>query len=142
MGSPNGNTYTWTQGRRLAGITNSSKNISYEYNSDGIRTSKTVNGVTTDYVLEGSNIIYQNDGTNQLWFAYDASGKLTGFTLKQGNAAEQNYYYARNVQGDITAIYDETGTIISFYQYDAWGKFLGIFGNQTIGGLNPVRWGK
>ena len=115
MGSPNGNTYTWTQGRRLKQITNGSDSISYEYNSDGIRTSKTVNGVTTDYVLEGSNIIYQNDGTNQLWFTYDAAGKLTGFTLKQGNAAEQNYYYARNYQGDITAIYDETGTIISFY---------------------------
>ena len=143
IGNPltyNGNTYTWTQGRRLAGITNSSKNISYEYNSDGIRTSKTVNGVTTDYVLEGSNIIYQNDGTNQLWFTYDAAGKLTGFTLKQGNASPQNYYYVRNVQGDITAIYDETGTIISFYQYDAWGKFLGIFGNQTIGGINPFRY--
>ena len=41
--------FTWSNGRQLTGVTKGTDNISYLYNSDGLRASKTVNGTTTDY---------------------------------------------------------------------------------------------
>ena len=51
-----GKTFTW-EGRRLTGAVASGKTLSFKYNEEGIRTSKTVNGVTTNYYLIGSQII-------------------------------------------------------------------------------------
>ena len=43
----NGSNYTFTwRGRRLIGATSGANTYSFTYNEDGIRTSKTVNGVT------------------------------------------------------------------------------------------------
>ncbi len=47
----------------------------YVYNEDGIRTSKTVNGVKTTFLLDGYNVINQTDGTTILHFFYDSNGK-------------------------------------------------------------------
>jgi hypothetical protein len=49
VGNPltyNGYTYTWERGRELAGLNGNGLTTSYKYNSDGIRTKKTVNGTT------------------------------------------------------------------------------------------------
>ena len=43
----NGYTYTWQAGRRLAGMTNGTNTYGYKYDDNGIRTEKTVNGITT-----------------------------------------------------------------------------------------------
>lgn len=40
-------TFAWGGGRRLMSARNSTNTISYHYDDNGIRTSKTVNGVTT-----------------------------------------------------------------------------------------------
>lgn len=39
-------TYTWEEGRQLSGMSNSGTSITYKYNDNGVRTQKTVNGVT------------------------------------------------------------------------------------------------
>ena len=57
----NGSTYTW-MGRELRKITNGSNTYSYKYNADGIRTSKTVNGTTTELFLNGTQILAQKTG--------------------------------------------------------------------------------
>ena len=109
--------------------------ISYTYNEDGIRTSKTSNGVTTKYYLNGTNIIEQTDGTNTLHFYYDSSNELIGF-----NYAENDYFYVKNKQDDITDITDSNGEVVASYQYDHWGKILSVNGDETIGNLNPFRY--
>ena len=48
----NGTSYTFTwEGRRLVGAVKGAKTMSFAYNDEGIRTSKTVNGVTMTYCL-------------------------------------------------------------------------------------------
>ena len=49
-------TFTWT-GRQLTGAVKGSKTMSFTYDDNGIRTSKTVNGVTHTYQLNGSRIV-------------------------------------------------------------------------------------
>ena len=53
-------TFTWKNGRQLATAVKGSNSLSFEYNDDGIRTSKTVNGVKHTYYLNGSQILAES----------------------------------------------------------------------------------
>ena len=114
------------------------------YDDNGIRTSKTVNGIKTDYYLNGTAIIMQKTGDNCIWYTYDESGNLSGL-----RAGSSEYYYYRNGQGDIIGIIDGTGSIVAKYSYDAWGTPLSITdgaGNDVSGNaghianINPFRY--
>jgi len=124
IGNPltyNGYAYTWERGRQLAGMTGNGKTISYKYNASGIRTQKIVNGVTTTYHLVGDKVTYEENGTDNIYYTYGASGHLVSMNL---NGVE--YYYIRNAQGDIIGIFDKTGAQVVSYTYDSWGKLISI----------------
>ena len=56
IGNPlsyDGWTYAWENGRQLKSLSNGTQNLSFKYNDAGIRTEKTVNGVTAKYTLFG-----------------------------------------------------------------------------------------
>ena len=132
----NGSTYTW-MGRELRKITNSSNTYSYKYNADGIRTSKTVNGTTTEFFLNGSQILAQKTGDSVMRFFYDSTGKRVGFAN-----GTMLFYYLYNLQGDVIAIVRATtGQIVAKYSYDAWGNCTVT--NATgyaVGDKNPFRY--
>ena len=65
--------------------------ISYTYNGDGIRTSKTVGSEKVEYLLDGTNIIREIRYAYTLTFLYDA-GTLVGFNYDNGST-NANYYY-------------------------------------------------
>ncbi len=130
-------TYTWQGGRNLAGMSKTGTTISYKYNKDGIRTSKTVNGVTTTYTLVGDKVTHETNGTNGVYYRYDSGDKLNSMSLN-GTA----YYYFRNAQGDIIGLFDNAGTVVVEYTYDAWGNILSTTGSlaSTVGEINPYRY--
>ena len=130
--------FTWQNGRQLATASNGTNTISYQCNDSGIRTRKTVNGVTTDYYLNGSNIVTEIRGSDRLDYYYDEQGNLFGF--KVNNASE--YYYIRNGQNDIIGILDSTGAQVVSYSYDTWGKLVSVTETlaSTIGAVNPFRY--
>ena len=140
----NGEQFTWGGGRQLTGIVKGNDTISYTYNDSGIRTSKTINGVRTDYYLNGTAIIMQKAGDNVIWYTYDENGLKTGFTYN-GTA----YYYVYNLQGDVIALLNSAGETVARYDYDPWGKILAITdGNGVdvssnsahIANVNPTRY--
>jgi RHS repeat-associated protein len=133
----NGLSFTWANGRELAGVTNNGVTETFTYNDSGIRTSKTYNGVTTSYLLNGSSIVRQTQGESTLDFFYDENGNLYGF--QKGTST---YYYLRNGQNDIIGILDSSGTQVVSYTYDAWGNQQPISGSlaATIGVENPFRY--
>ena len=63
-------TFTWTQGRRLASATLGTKSMTFTYNDAGLRTSKTVDGVTTEYFYSGSLLMAQQTADEILMFYY------------------------------------------------------------------------
>lgn len=48
--------------------------MTYTYNENGIRTSKTANGVKHTYTLNGTQIVSEAWGNELLMFVYDESG--------------------------------------------------------------------
>ena len=79
----------------------------------------------------------QKAGDVTTYFSYDSAGNLIGMS-----AGSNRYFYTRNAQNDITGLIDENGTSVVQYQYDSWGKLLGITGSlaSTIGKRNPFRY--
>ena len=99
--------------------------LSYDYNDEGIRTSKTVNGVEHTYYLSGSQIVAEEWGSNLCVYLYDADGSPIGMQYRTTSMAAgefQDCFFEKNLQGDIIAIYTENGTKIGSYTYDAWGN--------------------
>lgn len=140
IGNPltyNGYTYTWEAGRQLKGISGNGKAITYKYNDSGIRTQKTVNGVTTKYYISGDKVTYESNGTDNIHYTYDSSGNLVSMNL---NGME--YYYIRNAQSDIIGLIDDNGIQVVSYTYDTWGKLISIDGTlkDTLGVKNPYRY--
>ena len=107
-----------------------------------IRTSKTINGVTTYYNTRNGVIISQSDGTNTMYFQYDTNGTPLGFIY---NGTQ--YFYMTNQMGDIIAITESDGNIIAQYVYDEWGKLLNVYTinednveQSKVANANPFRY--
>ena len=132
------------QGRQLASASKDGKSLSFTYDSEGIRTSKTVDGVKTEYLLNGTQILAQKTGSNTLCFFYDQQGNRVGMA----DGSNKFYYYIYNLQGDVIALADaSTGKLAATYTYDAWGKIVKINGQNpedvastNIANINPFRY--
>ena len=139
-----GHTLSWEKGRQLKQLTKSDGTaVSYTYDVNGIRTSKTVNGTTHTYTLDGTKILKEVWGSNTLIPLYDNEDSVCGIILN-----DEPYYFYKNQQGDIIEIADKDSKTIARYTYDAWGKVLGVTnaeGNAIsdpthIANINPYRY--
>ncbi len=137
------NTLTWMNGRQLFKFENNDLETQYVYDINGIRNYKTVNGVTTHYLLENNKIIFETTSGNVIYYIRDDEGRLVGF--KYNNT---KYYYIKNLQDDIIGIMDSSFNTIVSYEYDSWGKVISIKDNNGsiitdtshIGIINPYRY--
>ena len=139
----NASSLTW-DGRRLAGMTlTDGTELAFEYNSAGIRIGKTVGtDKTVEYLLDGTKIIREirkvnGTVTETLLYYYNTDGDVIGL-----NYNGTDYYYGRNMQGDILYIYNTSGEIVTTYAYDAWGSIVSQTGtlSSTVGEANPFRY--
>jgi RHS repeat-associated protein len=105
--------------------------LSFTYNDQGYRTSKTYTSTSENYTIEytllGSQVLYETDGSYGIYFSYDTYGNIISFNYDDdvttiGDGDE--YFYLRNLQGDIYAILDSTGQVVIRYVYDAYGNIL------------------
>ena len=107
------------------------------------------------YRLNGNQIVaeeWTTTGTNGaavshvLVYLYDAEGTPVGMQYRnQTYAAEvfDVYWYEKNLQGDIVAVYDNDGTLLISYYYDAWGNVKMNADNCPTAShahLNPFRY--
>jgi len=123
--------YTWEHGRELSSMTDGETAWNFTYDSNGMRTSRSNGSTTYEYIYNGSQLVQMSVGNDVLYFTSD--------TVTLNNTT---YYYVKNLQGDITAIVDGSGTAVVEYTYDAWGNILSISGElaNTLGVLNPLRY--
>jgi RHS repeat-associated protein len=97
-----------------------------------------------NYYLAGSSILTEITGSNRLDYYYDEVGMPYGFKY---NWSE--YFYIKNLQGDVICVTDSSGAIIVKYTYDPRGAIISITdakGNDVsgnslnIGNINPFRY--
>ena len=127
-----GQSLSWN-GLQLTGV---GGNISYSYDKDGIRQTKTVGTAITQYYYNGNVLMGTYDGTNKLLFSYDEQSNVV--------AVDYNgtyYYYLRDGQGNIIKLIDGNGATVVSYSYDPWGACTtsGTMAS-TLGTLNPFRY--
>ena len=143
--------FEWSNGRELSAYKwNGQVKATYQYNDNGIRTSKTVNGHTNHMLLSGDTIVRENP-TGNIWltYLYDENGQRYGFQYKNGSTTAY-YYYIYNGQGDVIGILNSSGSLVAEYAYNAWGQHTAIrdgngnpvsSSNTThIANLNPFRY--
>ena len=94
-----------------------------------------------EITIDGKLIRQTGGVAGKIDFIYGASGMI-GFE-KNGT----RYFYRRNLMGDVTHIYNEVGTFIAKYVYDAWGNCKVVDLNNkeiddltNMGHLNPIRY--
>jgi len=128
-----GHTLTWEKGRQLKSF----DNTQYTYNANGIRTSKTVNGVMHHYTLDGAKILREAWGSNTIIPMYDNEDAVCGI---QYNG--EPYYFFKNLQGDVIAIVDKDAQTVAKYSYDAWGVCTISQDSSDCGiaAVNPFRY--
>ena len=138
-----GKSLAWSQGRRLKSVDGT---VSYGYDESGLRTSKTENGVKTEYFWLGKRLMseWRSSGpAREFVYWYDENGEIVGFRYNG-----ELYYYVKNLQGDVIGILDSLYQVIARYTYDTWGKLMGITdenGNSItaethVAYLNPIRY--
>lgn len=136
--SYDGTTFTWKNGRVLAGITKADgTEINYTYNHNGKRNSKTIGAVKTQYMYVGNQLMREKSVNTDMRFSYNTEG-IAVAVLYNGT----EYYYVRNLQNDVIGLIDASGEWVVEYQYDAWGNIQSVFGSlaNTLGKSNPLRY--
>ena len=140
---------TWLNGRKLTTLQSGNDSISYKYDSNGVRTSKTVNGVEYTYEYLNGKLMHETRGEKVFDYCYDANGQLYAVSYKANSSTNAvTYYYAHNWRGDITSIYDGDGNMVAKYEYDVWGNVLTVTNSNNseitdpnhIANLNPFRY--
>ena len=120
--------------------------MSFTYNNEGIRTSKTVGSVTHKYYLSGSVILAEQWEDNLIVYLYDAAGSPIGMMYRTTSYEAEDFdvfWFEKNLQGDIVAVYDESGIKVATYTYDAWGNHTVTYsngGDSTGARFNPIRY--
>ena len=118
-----GTSFTW-QGRSLVGAVKGTNIMSFTYDDNGLRTSKTVNGVTTEYYWNGNLLVAEKTPYNLIVYNYDATGRPIGMAYRENGYTQYQwdvFWFDLNVFGDVVAVYDNNGTKLLTYTYDPWG---------------------
>ncbi|MBQ6273895.1 MAG: DNRLRE domain-containing protein [Oscillospiraceae bacterium] len=129
--------FTWQGGRQLASASDGTTSLSFVYNESGLRMEKTVGSASHRYVYRGSTLVAEITDDYALYFHHDANGGIVGFTYVSGNT-QTEYFYRKNLQGDVIGIVDSSGASVAEYRYDAWGQVLEATG--TMASINPIRY--
>ena len=98
--------------------------ITNTYDVDGIRETKTVNGVNT-YTYLGEKMAREIYGSNVIDYFYDSEGRPYKFAVKEGSTTYTGYFVL-NLQGNVIAIIDSDRLLFC-------DKFLYIYKVSGIG---------
>lgn len=83
-------------------------------------------------VLDGDEFVFEE---TSIEYIVDETGSPVGMIV---NGTE--YYFAKNLQGDVQRIYTANGTLVGEYHYDAWGNHTIVTDIDGIASLNPFRY--
>ncbi|MBI2373534.1 MAG: RHS repeat protein, partial [Deltaproteobacteria bacterium] len=122
-------TYSWSPENRLIAADTGSQVLAFEYNLDGIRVSKDVDGLATEYVLDANRRyaeVLEERGTSGLQASYVHGQDL----MSQERDGTESFYHSDGI-GSTRALTNELQSVSDSYAYEAFGKAYGAFGSTT-----------
>ncbi len=90
----------------------------YEMDGNGQRRKATRNGVATDYVLSGMDVLAEYESGKETNYIHGV-----GLLYRISDSGKYGYYHY-DPRGSTVAMTDESQTITHKYLYDEWGKVL------------------
>ena len=107
--------------------------VSFTYDAEGLRTSKTVNGEKTVFVWDDDEIVMELSDSGKVQKRYIRGNDLVYEDKGEGTAKQ---YYIKNPHGDVVQLMDESGKVIKTYEYDSFGNEV----NPDRKDENPFRY--
>jgi len=112
--------------------------ISFVYDGDGNRVSKTVAGVTTQYLVDTQNptgypqVVYESfsgstapnrEQSHTFSYGLELVNEARSYVVN-GQSANSVTYFDYDGHGSVRALTDTTGTVTDTYDYDAFGNLI------------------
>lgn len=107
----------------------------YEFNGTKYITSKTIDGITTQYSYVGDRLVSLQNDSGIVEYILD--NKLNYIGLKYQN---DKYYFAVDPFGNVMALIDSDGEAKVIYEHDIWGNLYSITGEMadSLGKVNEI----
>jgi RHS repeat-associated protein len=130
MTSDGTRTYEWDAENRLVTVKEGANTIaSYAYNAGGFRTSKTVGGATTTYLLEDARVVEERSGAGGATKHFYGPGIDDVLGMQDGSGAVS--FLTRDHLGSVRELVSLAGAVVLRRDYDPWGNL--ILGASTSG---------
>ncbi len=127
----NGSVYGYDFENRLTGVDGGVAR--YLYDGDGNRVAKTVNGVTTRYLVDTNNLTGYPQVADELMDNQVTRSYAYGHALISQRQLVNNQwlfsFYGYDGQGNVRLLTDPTGAVTDTYTYDAFGNLIAATGN-------------
>ncbi|HEX6699542.1 MAG TPA: RHS repeat-associated core domain-containing protein [Gaiellaceae bacterium] len=116
----------------LSGVKPGGAAVTYTYDGDGLRATKTSNGATLKFAwsLSGGIPLPLTDGSTN--YVYDD----TGVAIEQIDGTGTALYYQHDQLGSTRLLTDQSGNTAATFAYDAYGNLV----NKTGTSDTPLRW--
>jgi RHS repeat-associated protein len=126
-----GKTFAYDFENRLKTMNNGA--VTIQYDADGNRVAKTVNGVTTRYLVDDLNPagyaqVVEEVTNGAVTRQYTYGLQRISQTQQIANAWTPSFY-GYDGGGTVRLLTDSTGTVTDTYDYDAWGNAVNITGS-------------
>ncbi len=112
------NTYQWDERNRLLSMSGGAS-ASFNYDALGRRTSKTINGVSTQFVYDGNDIIAEI-GSGAVGTNYLRSLNIDEPFIRQAGTGNEHYH--TDALGSSLSLSNVQGASVSVYAYEPFGK--------------------
>jgi len=128
--------YAWDFENRLTSVTlpGSGGTVTFKYDAFGRRAQKISATGTVVYVYDGANVAEETDGAGAVLARYAQGGSIDE-PLAESRAGATAFYDADGL-GSLTSLSASSGSLVSSYTYDAFGKTASSVGSL----INPFRY--
>lgn len=99
--------------------------VSFTYDAEGLRTSKTVNGEKTVFVWDDDQLVMELSESGKVQKRYVRGNDLVYADKGVDSAADEaqeRQYYVTDPHGNVVQLTDESGKVIKTYKYDSFGN--------------------
>lgn len=117
----------WKDGN-LVGINDGENVITYTYDDESYRTSKSVNGFTTYFIYENNHLLQESNDLYTVDYLYEYDERNDYYNPIGFVVDDITYKYLRNEANVIVGVLDDNNIQIVKYEYDEYSRLIQVLG--------------